>query len=287
MFIRSHFLSPDDEGGSGSTTSAEFITVQVDGADVKVPVTALEPIIQKRVEKEYVPVKAHNDQMARLRKQVDGLKDRRSTDELMQDPEFKAKAIQAWGLDPNATNAELRSQIERHKLEMTEREIKPRDVKLQKAGDTITKLRQKDLRGQILQAAAGVKVEEKYLRAPAKGAKPLIVSMFEDNFGFDDENGEWFAKGQNGQAFTFSTTGDVPYQTVAEFFQAWANSDGKEFLRSEQQKGADATTKTTPVAGQVGNEIRLTEEQIRNIPFFKKMQKKAEQEGLTIVRVSS
>jgi len=275
------------EGGDGGSTqgAANLITVIHNGAEIQVEKPA-GLFTQKEIDEKFHPKAAHNDQMARMRKELDALKGRRDPEELLQDQDFRTRATQHWGLDPNATAAQLQETLKRREAEIAEREVKPREAKLTKANETIAALRAKDLRGQIIQAAAAAKLEEKYLKAPTKGGKPLIVSMLEEAFAFDDQHGEWFARGSNGNPFLFSQSGEMPYQTVAEFVTSWAAADGKEFVRSERQAGAGAgQDRKDQVPGQVGRELRLTAEQIRDIPFYRQMQAKAEKEGLTIVPV--
>jgi hypothetical protein len=276
-------LSPDSGDGGGAP---EVVTFKHGDQEIAVPREALKGWVpQQEVDEKFIPKSAHNDQMARMRRDLDATKGKKDPDELLNDAEFKSKAVQTWGLDPNATNEQFKTQLERQRAELVEREIKPREAKLEKAGSEIGKLRQKDLRGQIIQTAAALKVEEKYLKSPTKGGKPLLVSMLEDAFGFDGEHNEWFAKGDNG-TYAFSQSGELPYQTVAEWMQGWVNGDGKEFVRSERQSGAESSPDGTPkVPGQVGKELRLNADQIRDTSFFKKMAEKAEKEGLTIVPI--
>lgn len=278
-------LSPEGDGGGGAP-NPDVVTFKHGDQEIAVPKAALTGWVPKaEVDDKYVPKAAHNDQMARMRQQLDAMKGLKNPDELLQDQEFRTKAVATWGLDPTATSEQLTKQLEKARVELQEREIKPRDKKLADATGEIGRLRAKDLRGQIIQAAAALKIEDKYLKAPTRGGKPLIVSMLEDTFGFDAEHGEWFAKGDKG-TFVYSQSGEVPYQGVTEFMTAWAAGEGKDFVRSERQGGAEANPDgTSKASGQVGRELRLTAEQIRDPQYFKKMSEKAEKEGLTIVAI--
>jgi hypothetical protein len=288
-FIRSLFLEGEgDPSGGAPAPAAETYQIQHGDQTIELPAAALKPILEKQIADKYIPKASHNDQMSRMRKELDTYKGRPDADTLLNDPDFKSKAVQAWGFDPKAAKAEIAEQRTRLLAELNEREIKPRDAKLTQAMTEVQKLRYKDLHGQIAQAASSVKVDEKFTRVPGKNAKSFIASMMENGFEYDEEHGEWFAKGSAGNKFQFSQTGDVPYMTVSEYFQVWANGEGKDFLRSERQPGAEANPdgqRGGPVAGQVGKELRLTSEQIRDIGFFKKMVDKAQREGLTIVPV--
>lgn len=296
-FIRSLFLDgegdPSGNGGAGAGGEGgaggapEVFQFKHGDATVDIPVAALKPVIEKQIADKYIPKASHNDQMARMRKELDQFKGRPDPEALLNDPEFRTKAIGAWGLDPKAAKQEITEQRQRLTQELTEREVKPREQKIATLGTQVEGLRRKDLRGQIAQAASAVKVDDKFLKSPSKNGKPLIVSMMEEGFEYDDEHGEWFAKGSQGNKFAFSQSGDVPYMTVSEFFQVWSNGEGKEFLRSERQAGAESQPDRggSGTSGQVGKELRLTADQIRDIPYFKRMNEKALKEGLTIVPV--
>jgi len=278
MLFRRLDLSPEGEGGGGD---APMIRVEVDGKAVDVPLPA-GYLTKVDVDAKYVPKGAHNDQMGRLRKDLDALKGLKPPEELLNDPEFKEKAVKSWGLN-GATGEQFQEQLNRAKTDLFEREVKPRDVKLTKATQEIDTLRVKDLRGQIIQAAAALKVDDKFTRPPAKGADPLIFAMLRPLFDFDAEHREWFAKGPNGFAYS-QQEGGAPYMPVMEFMTGWVGGDGKDFLRSQRQAGAEAEA-DGGVPGQVGKELRLTEAQIRDTAYFTRARVRAEKEGLTIVQV--
>lgn len=279
MTILARALALSEGGGDGGG-NAPTITVQVDGKDITVPAPK-DWLPKAEVDAKYVPMAAHNDQMARLRQKADAFKDRKSADELLDDPEFRTKAATKWGLTPNT---DFQEQLKRAKDEIVERHVKPLEQKHGKAVETITSLRQRDLRGQILQAAAGMKIEDRYLKPPTKGGTPLIVAMLAEQFGFDEQHGEWFAKDGKGGFVFSSENGEIPYQTVTEYLGRWIAADGKEFTRNERQQGAEVGAGKT-IPGQVGKEIRVTQEQAKDTRFMRPILEKAEKEGLTVVTI--
>src|SRR3990167_1237834 len=195
-------LDEDPKGGGGTGTASEpTLTLQIDGKDVTIP----KPkgiYTEEEIGEKFVPKGAHNDQMARVRRELDAFKGFRKPEDLFEDEKFKAEAVEKWGLNPAKTNAELQMQVARAKAELDAREVKPRDEKITKLDGEVGKLRTKDLYGQIIRAAAG-RVRPELLKAPTKGGQPIIVGMLGDTFSFDPEHGEWFAKGQN-TPFAFS-----------------------------------------------------------------------------------
>lgn len=278
MLFHTLARSPDGDGGGGD---APTIRVTVEGKEHDVPLPK-GYLPEADVTAKYVPKGAHNDQMARLRKELDGKKDLKPADDLLNDPEFKDKAVKTWGLN-TATNEQFQEQLKRATETVHEREVKPREKKLAEALAEVTALRERELDGQIVAAAAAVKVDDRYLKPTTKGGKPLIVAMLRESFGFDGEHRAWFAKGANGFAYS-QQDGGAPYMPVMEFMADWAAKDGKEFIRSQRQAGAEAEA-DGGIPGQVGKELRLTAAQIRDKSTFDRMYAKAQKEGLTIVEV--
>jgi len=276
------FLDEGEAAGGGAATPT--IKVQHAGAEIEVPRPA-GYFTQSEVSEKFVAKATHDATMASMRTQLEKTKTLKNPDDLLGDDSFKTRAMEAWGLNPNATQKQFNEQLERTRKEILDREVQPREMKLTQAQEKIGKLRNKDLYGQIIQGAAAAGINKDLLKPTTKGGTPMIVSMLRDAFDFSEEHDSHFAKGANG--FAYSQTGETPYMTPGEFITAWAAGDGKGFVTSERQSGAEASTakgaEGTP--GQVGKELRLTADQLRDISFFKKMQEKAAKEGLTIVPV--
>jgi hypothetical protein len=282
--MRFHPFLNEGEGGGGGAAPVPTIKVQHAGAELEVPRPA-GYFSQAEVNEKFVAKATHDATMASMRTQLEKSKNLKNPDDLLGDDSFKTRAMEAWGLNPNATQKQFNEQLERTRKEILDREVQPREVKLTQAQEKISKLRSKDLHGQIIQAAAAAGIQKDLLKPTTKGGTPMIVSMLRDAFDFSEEHDSHFAKGANGYAY--SQTGETPYMTPHEFIAAWAAGDGKAFVTSERQAGAEAGAggKGTSVPGQVGKELRLTADQIRDISYFKQMQDKAAKEGLTIVPV--
>ncbi len=289
-FIRSLHLDGEGDGSGNGAPSTPTIRIQHGGQTIEVP----RPdglLSQAEIEEKYVLKASHNDMMARSRKELDARKGLKPADEYLSDADFKTKAMATWGLlDPKATNEEYKNQLARAQNELKEREVLPLQSKLATYEKTVAGLREKDRRGQILQAAAAAGVEEKFLKAPTRNGKPLVVSMLEDAFAYDAESDDWFAKGNGASPYAFSQSGDTPYMTIGEFLSTWVKGDGRDFAKSTRQGGAESSPAGAGAGagtpGRVGQELRITQEQMRDIPTFKRLQEKAQKEGLTLVPVS-
>ncbi len=273
------FRSPE-----GDPPAAPMIKVTIDGTEREIPRPA-GLIAETEVAEKYVPKAAHNSEMARMRTQLDGTKHLKNPDDLLEDQEFRTKAITKWGIDPNAGAEQFQKQIVTERETIINREVKPLQARLEKATTQIGSLLNRDLERQILQAAQG-KVDAKYLKPASKGGEPIIVAMVRNAFAYDEQHADWFAKGQGGsQPFQFSSSGETPYMGAAEFIQTWLAGDGKDFAVNEKQEGPSANTTGAMVPGQVGKEIRVTSAQIRDTAGFRLIQQRATKEGLTIVRI--
>jgi len=278
MLFRTLDLSPEDDAGGGAPPT---IRVEVDGKAVDVPLPA-GYLAKADVDAKYVPKGVLNDREARHRKEMEAFKGLRPADDLLNDPEFKDRAVKTWGLN-TASGEQFQEQLNRAKTDLFEREVKPREKKLEAANREIALLRESEVENQILQAAAALKVDDRFTKPAAKGAKPLIVAMLRPLYDFDPEHRAWFAKGPTGFAYS-QQEGGPPYMPIMEHMSGWAAGEGKDFLRSQRQQGAEAQA-DGGIPGQVGRELRLTEAQILDPVYFRKAKERADKEGLTIVQV--
>lgn len=231
----------------------------------------------------YVPRAAHNDQMARMRKELDGFKGRRTEEELLGDEEFRGRAIESWGIKTTSPK-EVQDRIKAAREEVVTREVTPLKQQIEKLGATVGKLRQSDLITQILQAATAARISDDLLKPATKGGIPIIVSMLRDAYMYSEEHDGWFARGSNGQP-AFSQLGDanVPYQSVQEHLAGWAGGEGKGFVKSEKQSGAGAgDTPPGQRGGISGGVMKITAEQARDPVVYRQLRAQAEKEGLTI-----
>lgn len=288
MLFRSLFLDDDPAGGGGSTSTAAEPTLKVSyqGNEIEVP-RPKGVFLEAEVNEKYVPKGAHNDQMARLRRDLDARKDLKPAETYLDDPDFKKKAVEKWGLDPNATSEQFQQQLARQKGEIFERDVKPLTEKLTKAEQRIADLQVKQLEASILAGAQG-KVDPKYLKPVSKSGKALVVALLKDAFKYDPENDAWFAKGTSETApFLFSQSGESPYMGPAEFIGGWVNGEGKDWALAEKQRGPETgrTKDGEQVPGQSGNKLFVTEAQIRDVAGFKKLQARADREGLTMEKI--
>ncbi len=276
----------DADGADGNGPSVPTITVSYNGTEVEVP-RPKGLLSQAEIDKSYIPKATHDDLFAKQRRKLDDMKGFKNPAELLDDPEFRTQAQEKWGLNPNQTAQQLQDQVNKAKLEVTERQLKPLQKQLETESAKVKKLLTKQLEGQIVSAAAEAGIDPLLLKAANKGGTPMIVSMLRDSFDFDPELDAHFAKGPNG--FAYSTSGETPYQTPLEFITNWANGDGKAFVKSQRQSGSadgqDLKNQGSSAPGVVGRELRMTHSQIRDISYFKQQSEFAAKNGLTIVPV--
>lgn len=128
-------------------------------------------------------------------------------DDLLSDEEFlgkvlgvddnRGRALELLGIDPEKLGGDVDVAEIRRKVtddvtaQFTEKEIKPRDAKIEEQNALIEQLRERDFRAEFLSAAAEEDIHEDML-------EPLAV-LYRRQFRFDaDENG-WFRVGEDGE----------------------------------------------------------------------------------------
>lgn len=210
---------------------AKKLKVQHNGAEIEVD--APEGVLTaEEVAEQYVAKAVHNSEMAKLRKKGEG---RVTADELLENDEFKTRALEAWNVKPGKGQAD----VEAARREWSDKTLKPVQDQLAKAGETITGLRRRMLHSEILAAAASAGVKPQFLKSPARGAIAPIVSLMEGAFGFDEESGSWYVR--NGETFAYAAKpaeGAPPYKSAAEYVAEFAgNKENADFVVDQRQRG--------------------------------------------------
>jgi hypothetical protein len=157
-------------------------------------------------------------------------------------PEVKQQVLDLLGIKPQTgTDGDIGKQLERHTAELREREIKPLTEKLTAGQAEIETLRRDRLTDNIVAAAARVGVKATLLTPPVAGAKPAIVAMLEQTFGFDDKTRQWYVRGASADqpfAFAAQPSAAQPYKGVDEALKDWAKQPAnREFIGIVTQGG--------------------------------------------------
>lgn len=211
------------------------VKVTIDGVEREVEVGNLVDPGSDEFKTQYVLKAVHDHEMGRQRKEAAALKD---PAKLLEDDEFKGKALSAWGIDPSGKAKLTAEQLQEVRESVTKQQVTPLQEQLAKAKGAIDRLRRKELEGQILEAARGV-VRDEFLTRPTPLARPLIVSMLEEQFGFDEESDGWAVKKAQGEGYEYAAKPEHgrPWMGPAEFLAGWAIKDpAKPFLRDQRQK---------------------------------------------------
>jgi hypothetical protein len=212
-------------------------TVQVEGKSVEVEIPGV--ISEADVAARYMPKDVFEAELARRGTSIAekaGYINPKTLDDA-----GKQKLAESLGLKPAAGNdGDVGKQLERAQKEWAARELTPVVEREQAAKTEIETLRRDRLTDGLVAAAARAGVKAVLLNPPAPGAKPPIVAMLEQSFGFDEKTRNWYAKGTGEQPFLFAAqpTGAQPYKTVDEFLGDWARVPGnKEFIGITTQQG--------------------------------------------------
>lgn len=184
------------------------------------------------VAEQYVPKAVHNSELAKLRKKSQGLK---TPDELLEDDEFKTRAIESWGIKPGKTGADVAAA----RTEWDQKVLKPVADELTKSKGTIDGLRRGTLHSRIIAAATG-HVKPQFLKPPTRGAVAPLVAMLEGAYGLEPETQDFYVR--DGERFAYAAKpaegAPVPYKTPEEHVAEWiGNKDNADFLVDQRQRG--------------------------------------------------
>lgn len=260
------------------------ITVQhPEHGELEVEVEGFVP--ENEVEEKYISKAAHNAQMAKMRKDLEG---RADPDELLQDPDFRDRAIEAWDIEIDDGTPKLTPDRKQELLEdFEDRHVKPLEKKLEHYQTEAERLRQDQLRSRILSAAGG-KVQQHLLKAPGAGQTPPVVNLLAPYFEYDEDSGQWAVKDGEGFRHSMDPDADSPYMGIDEFVGKWVNDDDNPFTVDTRQRGPGASTEGGggsaggESSGDSGGVITLSAEEARDPETYRAARKQAEEQGAEI-----
>jgi hypothetical protein len=204
--------------------------VQHGGAEIEVELEGV--MTEAEVAEQYVAKAVHNSELAKLRKKSQGLK---TPDELLEDDEFKTRAIETWGVKPGKSAAD----VEAARKEWDAKVLKPVTDELGKAKGAIDGLRRGSLHARLIAAAQG-QVAPQFLKPPTRGAVAPFVAMLEPAFALEPETQDFYVR--DGERFAYAAKpadgAPVPYKTPEEHVAEWiGNKDNAAFLIDQKQRG--------------------------------------------------
>lgn len=231
---------------------------------------------------------------AELNRRVDAKVDKLTADfsakfeGLLDDDEFKNKALEAWGIDPKANKAkktddDFAQELARKREEWERKELAPVRDQTQALQNENQDLQRRILRGEIVQAAAGV-IKPELLKKGTNGIEAPFITMVEGVFGLDPEHKQFFVrKGEDDWEFSAQPqSGAPPYMSVGEFVKRWADEkDNRWAVLDNRQEGPGAGTPGS--GGRRGKNVVLTQAQARDHATYLKAQKQAEEQGGSVV----
>lgn len=239
---------------------------------------------EDEVSENYVPVGAHNAQMAKIRREMKGLAD---PDELLQDEDFRNRALEAWEINPDAPEDDTPrltpDRIQAIRDEMVRKEVDPLRKRAEELESTVSTLRKENLHSSIIRAASG-KVKESLLQSPVAGATPPIVNMMASYFDFDPETGQWAVREGEGFAYSTEPTEDRPYMGVDEFLAKWSENEANaDWVKDTRQRGPGAERKPggTPTGG--AGDVRISYAEAQDAQTYRRARKEAQERGVNLV----
>lgn len=142
--------------------------------------------------------------------------------------------------------------------EVETKTIKPMQEKAAKDNEQINGLLRRDLQRAILQAGQQHGIRPELLKALIKGKASPFVALIEDEFGYDEEGGEFYlSDGKEG--FVYSSAKDSTYKGVDEFVSEFvADAANADWVVPQGQGGAKSGSGNKGGGKQPG-EIWLTQ----------------------------
>lgn len=217
------------------------ITTVYDGKEITLDLEGV--FTAEDIEENFVPKAQHTNEVAKLNRLL--TKATRSPDELLEDANFKAKALAAWKVgEMDAT------QVASITEGIRAREVGPLTEKLTAAESTIASLLDNDLNNNLLAAAQSVGIRPEFLTPMAEGRPAPAVAILRQvfDFGYDHDHKTHAVRNGEGFAYSSKPSGNMPYKTVAEAVGEWAKSTvAAPFLLNQKPNIPGANNRTTPV----------------------------------------
>lgn len=212
--------------------------------------------------------------------------------ELLADPEFVKEALAAQDVDLDALKAAAAAggEVDADKLAAMRQgweaeSLAPVTQKLDALNTQLDTLRAGNLKAAIVEAARRVGVKEEFLRAPTKGADPMIVAAFSGKFAFDEDSQRWLER--DGDDFQFSANPEKygsPHRGVEEAFDLFAkDKDAAALYLTDKRQTGPGFDGTPHRAGSA--DVTLTESQALNAQVFEEAETRATKQGGHVVTV--
>lgn len=200
-------------------------------------------------------------------------------------PEVKQQVLDLLGIKgTSGADGDIGKQLERHTAELREREVKPLNEQLTSSKTEIETLRRDRLTDLIVAAGARAGVVAPLLNPPFTGAKPPLVAMLEQGFGFDDKSRQWYARGANADqpfAFAAQQTGGNPYKAVEEAVKDWSKKpENKQFIGITTQSGPGANTGGGSSGGTGG--VFISRADAKNTQKWQRAREEARKQGVEV-----
>lgn len=189
---------------------------------------SLEDVAEKYLPKDYIKKE--------LSRRTKGMV---APDTLLEDEDFKARAMEHWKVAPASEPAptpDLASLREKIAKEIETKRVKPMEEEITKLRSREMQRRRDKLVSQIQSAAAKADIHAELHEEGDAGEPAPIVGMVESLYAYDEASDSWFRK--DGDGFAASATGG--YKSVAEGLADWIKAKGKPgwLVKDKRQQGA-------------------------------------------------
>lgn len=225
-----------------------------DGKPIEVDVPDGTFVPSDALARDYIPRAAHDQEFARLRSQSQGLK---NPEELLRDQEFRAKALETWGVKQREPTKDEQERIAAIRKELEEAEVTPLRSRLEESDTRVRRLLDRRLESELVQAALGAGVKPSLLTR-RDGQPAAITAFFDGSLAYDEESDEFYAFDPRQERFVISAeagrNGGSTYKGIREVVTEWAKRpENVDFLHTQRQTGPGFSG--TPGGGNGGSKV--------------------------------
>ena len=271
------------------TVPASSIKVEGENAMITLPDEAV--YLPEEVENGYIPKDRMNTIVQeRLTRATKGLV---KPDALLDDEEFRSRALEKWGVRPGeggvdeaTLNEKLAARLRDERAKWERDELGPTTQTLQSQQEMIGRLLGVRARSEIVAAAASMGIREEFLKPDAHGIPP-IVRLVESNFDYDHETDsialvDGYDEEENPQ-FKLSTKGqrDRPYLGVTDFFEEFEKDPKNRIYFNDTRQRVDGLR--GGAGGARGGIHRISPEDASNHQLYKAAKAAADAAGARLV----
>lgn len=218
---------------------------------------------------EIMLVAAHNSAMATTRNENKAkIAQYQDPQTYVDNEEFKQNALKAWGVEPGATQDDVRNHI-------LESEVKPLREELAALEQRNKALLESDRNAQIFAQLGGV-IKQEWIG----GDNPAILPLLTKDLEYNQEEGQWCVKDGKGGYVPSKEKGASPFATISEYCQDFLSSDAAALYKIDQRQTGPGPINPSEPGGQ--GTVKISRADSKNHQLYKDAKALAKERGTTV-----